>query len=191
MMTDEKITIVTGLPRSGTSMMMQILEAGGMEVLMDNFRIADKDNPRGYYEVENVKQLKDDSSFLEKAKGKAVKIITRLLIYLPFDYSYKLIFVSRKMEEILASQKMMLIRRGKPTDTVDDKKLSGLFQRHLKDIKTWISLQPNIDVLYTDYNEILENPLEPINKIDRFFENKLDVTKMVGIVDRTLYRQIR
>jgi hypothetical protein len=189
--TAEKITIVTGLPRSGTSMMMQILAAGGMEVLTDQIRAADEDNPRGYYEIEKIKDLSKDSSLLDEAAGKAVKIITKLLIYLPSEHSYQIIFVDRKLEEVLASQKMMLMRRGKHTDAVDDKKLSDLFSRHLKDTKKWISNQPNMDVFYTNYNEIITSPLETLSQINHFLGDKLDLRRMAGVVDKSLYRQVR
>ena len=126
------ITIVSGLPRSGTSMMMRILEAGGMRILKDEIRKADEDNPAGYYEFEKVKELKKDPSWLENAKGKAVKIISSLLEHLPERYIYKIIFIHRNMEEILDSQRQMLIRRGEATNEVSDEKVGKMFLKHLK-----------------------------------------------------------
>src|SRR4030067_886296 len=114
--TSEFITVVSGLPRSGTSMMMQILHAGGMEILTDQQRTAD-DNPKGYYELERVKKMKEgDVTWVRESGGKVIKVISALLEYLPRDLSYKVIFMHRKMDEILASQKQMLARRGEPTD---------------------------------------------------------------------------
>ena len=114
------ITIVSGLPRSGTSMMMKILEAGGLEVFTDNLRLPDEDNPKGYYELEQVKALKDgDDSWIKDAPGKVVKVISSLLEYLPLSYKYKIIFMRRAIPEILASQKQMLIRRGESSDGDD------------------------------------------------------------------------
>ena len=111
------ITVVSGLPRSGTSMMMRMLEAGGMPVMTDNIRTADDDNPRGYYEVERVKKLKDgDVAWVKEARGKAVKVISYLLEFLPSDQQYFVLFMRRNMQEVLASQQQMLIRRDKPTD---------------------------------------------------------------------------
>ena len=157
-MDQQTITIVSGLPRSGTSMMMKMLEAGGMPVLTDHIRTADEDNPRGYYEFERVKQIEHDPSWLQDAQGKVVKMISALLKHLPSNYTYKVIFMRRNMEEILASQKQMLIRRGESTDAVSDEKLAELFRHHMERIITWIDEQPNFDIIYTSYNEILESP---------------------------------
>jgi hypothetical protein len=109
----ERIVVVSGLPRSGTSMMMKMLEAGGIPVLTDYEREADEDNPKGYFEFERVKNLKDgDDAWLPQAKGKVVKVIAALLTDLPSSYEYEVIFMRRAMPEILASQRQMLIRRG-------------------------------------------------------------------------------
>ena len=125
-MTQEPITIVSGLPRSGTSMMMKMLEAGGMPVLTDSWRSADEDNPKGYYEFERVKQIKTDQAWLPQAQGKVVKMISELLQYLPPIYCYRVIFMRRKLEETLASQRQMLQRRGEPAPVVSDESLAGI-----------------------------------------------------------------
>jgi len=190
-MQQEIVTIVSGLPRSGTSMMMKILETGGLKVLTDNLRTADEDNPKGYYEFEKVKQLKEDIVWLDDAKGKVVKIISALLKDLPSNYTYKVIFMLRKMEEILASQKKMLIRRGEPTDNTSDEKMTEVFQNHLKQIETWIDQQKNIDVIFIKYHEVLENPNENIKKVNEFLGNILDEEKMKSAVDQNLYRNKR
>ena len=187
----EIITIVSGLPRSGTSLMMGMLEAGGMQVLTDSIRTADEDNPRGYYEYEGVKQIEHDQSWLEDAKGKVVKMISALLKHLPRDYTYKVIFMRRQIEEILASQRQMLIRRGKPTDAMSDEDAAVLFRRHIKQVEAWIGEQPNIEIIYVSYNEILKDPLEQAKRVNRLLGNTLNVTNMVGVVDRGLYRQRR
>ncbi len=183
------ITIVSGLPRSGTSMMMRMIERGGMEVLTDHLRKADKDNPRGYYEFERVKQLKRDTSWLPDAEGMAVKIISQLLQYLPSNYSYKVIFMRRQMEEILASQERMLVRRGEETDKIADEKLAALFQQHLERVQTWLDGQPNLDVIYVSYNRVLESPRDEARRVNAFLGQDLDVDAMASVVDPTLYRQ--
>lgn len=185
----QEIVIVSGLPRSGTSMMMRMLEVGGMQVLIDNIRTANEDNPKGYYEFERVKQIEHDQSWLQDAKGKAVKIISALLKHLPKDYTYKMIFMRRKMKEILASQRQMLIRRGEPIDTVGDEKMADLFRQHLRQVEAWIDDQPNIEVIYVSYNKILESPVEQAKRINQFLGNILTVEEMVSVVDKTLYRQ--
>jgi hypothetical protein len=185
----DSITIVSGLPRSGTSMMMKMLEAGGIEVLTDKIRGADEDNPKGYYEFERVKKVKDDQAWLEDARGKVVKVISALLEDLPPGYDYKVIFMRRKHEEILVSQKQMLIRRGEPSDRVSDERLLQLFQKHLRQVTVWLDEQPNFAVIYVDYNEILDDPAVHVNRINQFLGNTLDVEKMVGVIDKSLYRQ--
>jgi hypothetical protein len=184
------VTVVSGLPRSGTSMMMRMLDAGGIPPLMDEIREADKDNPKGYYEFERVKKLDEgDVAWVEDAQGKAVKVISALLKYLPDGYTYKVIFMRRKIEEILASQKQMLIRRGEPTDSVSDEELTELFGKHLEQIQAWIDEKPNVEAIYVDYNDVMENPFEGSERINRFLGDTLDVEKMVGVVDQALYRQ--
>src|SRR4030065_1945559 len=151
--TSEFITVVSGLPRSGTSMMMQILHAGGMEILPDQQRTADDDNPKGYYELERVKKMKEgDVTWVRESGGKVIKVISALLEYLPADLSYKVVFMHRKMDEILASQKQMLVRRGEPTDKASDSTLADLFSRHLQKVEAWLAAQKNMQVLYIQYD---------------------------------------
>ena len=188
-MTENSIIIVSGLPRSGTSMMMRMLEAGGLAPFVDNIRTADEDNPRGYYEFEKVKQLERDTSWLQDARGKVVKVISKLLQNLPPDYEYKIIFMHRKMEEILASQRQMLIRRGKPTDAVSDEKIAEIYEKHLQDVRVWIDRQENMQVLHLQYNAILENPVAHAQQINAFLGGGLEEEQMVRAVDRALYRQ--
>jgi hypothetical protein len=190
-MDQEMVTIVSGLPRSGTSMMMGMLEAGGMQVLTDNIRTADDDNPKGYYEFERVKQIENDQAWLEDAKGKVVKMIGALLKHLPQTYHYKVIFMRRKMGEILASQQQMLIRRGEPTDRVSDEQMTALFEKHLSQVMTWLNEQPNFEVMYVSYNEAVANPREYAERINQFLGGTLDVESMTIAVDRGLYRQRR
>ncbi len=183
------ITIVSGLPRSGTSLMMMMLEAGGMPVLTDHIRTADADNPKGYYEFERVKAIERDQAWLKEADGKAVKMISALLKYLPRNYTYRIIFMRRAMEEILASQRQMLIRRGESTDTVSDERIAELSHEHLQRVATWIDDQPNIDVIYVSYNKILKDPLTQARRIAKFVDIDLNVEKMSQVVDSSLYRQ--
>ncbi|MEA1871089.1 MAG: sulfotransferase [Candidatus Bipolaricaulota bacterium] len=183
------ITIVSGLPRSGTSLMMMMLEAGGMPVLTDHIRTADADNPKGYYEFERVKAIERDQAWLKEAGEKTVKMVSALLKHLPQNYAYRIIFMRREMEEILASQRQMLIRRGEPTDTVSDERIAELSNEHLQRVATWIDDQPNIDVLYVSYNEILKDPLIQARRVADFVDIDLNVEKMSQVVDSSLYRQ--
>ena len=185
------ITIVSGLPRSGTSMMMKMLEAGGMEPLTDGIRVADEDNPKGYYEYERVKQIEDDKEWLEDARGKAVKMIAALLKHLPPEYVYEVVFMRRDLGEVLASQRRMLVRRGEPAEATPDERMAELFQKHVEQVEAWIATQPNMTVLYVDHAEVLDNPERQARCIGEFLSCPLDAGAMASVVDRSLYRQRR
>lgn len=183
------IVVVSGLPRSGTSMMMTILEQGGLAVLTDQIRAADEDNPKGYFEFERVKELdKGDQDWLADAQGKVVKVISALLEHLPPGHNYRVIFMERQMDEVLASQRKMLARRGEPTDRVDDQEMAKLFAKHLEKVRAWLASQPNFEVLYVDYNQMLANPLPYVRQVNQFLGNALDETAMRRAVDPALYR---
>ncbi|HZW02724.1 MAG TPA: sulfotransferase [Anaerolineaceae bacterium] len=188
--TPEWVTVVSGLPRSGTSMLMKVLEAGGMPVLTDRIRTADEDNPKGYYEFERVKRMPDgDNQWLEGARGQAVKVISALLEFLPAETRYKVVFMRRNMHEILASQRQMLIRRGEPTDAVSDEALAAQFRKHLSKIEAWLAKQPNVEVLYLEYNAILADPRPHLERLNAFLDGRLDLERMLQVVDPSLYRQ--
>jgi hypothetical protein len=183
------VTIVSGLPRSGTSIMMQMLEAGGITLLVDEIRKADADNPRGYYEFQRVKRLEEgDYDWLTEADGKAVKVISALLEHLPGTYHYRVILMTRRMEEILASQKKMLARRKEPVDAISDEKMARLFHKHFREVEAWLQAQPNVSVLNVDYNELVTEPRRHALRVNEFLGGSLDVDKMVGVVDPELYR---
>ena len=187
--TKKPIIIVSGLPRSGTSMMMKMLEAGGIPPLTDKIREADKDNPEGYYEFEQVKQLdKGDVAWLAETQGKVVKVISALLKHLPVDYEYRIIFMRRNMPEILASQRKMLIRRGENADDMDDVKMAALFEKHLQSTIRWIDSQSNVSVLYVHYSDMLTDPSPQIKRVNEFLGSRLNEVAMAGIVDPALYR---
>lgn len=171
-------------------MMMKMLEAGGIAPYTDNIRSADDDNPKGYYEFERVKKLPDgDTEWLRSAEGKAVKVISALLEHLPSDYTYRVLFMQRKMEEILASQKQMLIRSGKPTDDVGDEQLTEMYGKHLAKINAWLAGQANFSVIYLDYNQMLVDPQKYAHQVNQFLGDALDPQPMAGAVDSNLYRQ--
>lgn len=182
------ITIVSGLPRSGTSMMMQMLSAGGLQVMTDNVRHADADNPHGYYELEGVKTLKHNPSVLNEAMGKACKVISVLLYDLPKDKPYKVIFMQRELTEIIASQRAMLQRRGQSEQDTPDSELGDIFAQHLDDVRAWLSRQGNIEVLDVNYRAVLDDPAACAQAINRFLDHRLDVQRMREAVDQSLYR---
>jgi LPS sulfotransferase NodH len=182
------VVIVSGLPRSGTSMMMKMLQAGGLSVLVDHVRTADADNPQGYYEYELVKQLdKGNHAWLAQAEGKVVKVISALLPHLPGDYHYKVIFMQREMAEVLASQQKMLQRRGE-TDTVADSAMAQMFEEHLSQVRRWLQNQPNIELLDVHYNQLVADPQPAVRLINAFFDQTLVEAQMLAAIDPALYR---
>ena len=183
------ITVVSGLPRSGTSMLMKMLEAGGIPPLTDNLRTADKDTPKGYYEFERVKQMdKGDVAWLPEAQGKAVKVISALLRHLPADYAYRVLFVRRSMPEILASQRKMLIRRGEDPNKMDDARMADLFEKHLQQVESWLSQQSHMQALYLHYSDFFADSLAQVTRVNAFLGAKLNTEAMLNVVDPDLYR---
>lgn len=182
------ITIVSGLPRSGTSMMMRMLSAGGMPVMSDNVRQADADNPHGYYELESVKTLKHNPSALNEAMGKACKVISMLLYDLPKDKPYKVIFMLRDLAETLASQRIMLQRLQQTEQTATDAEMGQIFTQHLNDTKAWLTRQGNMEVLYVDYREAHADPSACAGAVNRFLDHRLDEQRMIEAIDQNLYR---
>jgi hypothetical protein len=188
-MDSETITVVSGLPRSGTSMMMKMLAAGGVEPLIDNLREADDDNPKGYFEFERVKQIEHDKAWLADARGRVVKLISALLKHLPSEYNYKIIFMRRAMSEILASQRQMLLRRGEPADAVPDEKMAAMFEKHIAQVESWLAAQPNIETIFVSYNDVMNDPRPHAERINDFLGGTLRVDAMTAVADRSLYRQ--
>jgi len=183
------IVIVSGLPRSGTSMMMKMLEAGGLRVFVDNLRTPDPDNPEGYYEYERVKQLdKGDTAWVGDAQGQVVKVISALLEHLPPDYRYQVIFMNRNISEVLASQKKMLERRGEATDKVGDAEMASLFAKHVARTKAWLQAQPNFETIEVDYNQLLADPEPQTHAVNIFLGGILDEARMAAAVNPNLYR---
>jgi hypothetical protein len=184
------ITIVSGLPRSGTSLMMQMLAAGGMPLLTDLERKPDIDNPRGYCEWGPIKLLPKQPNLIDEAQGKAVKIISQLLLSLPEGRSYKLIFMERPLTEVLASQDEMLKRRG-AIQSVDPALLPGAFRDHMKEIVAWLEERIDIPVCRMGYRRVLRDPRGSATMVRDFLGVDLDVEAMALEVDPSLYRNRR
>jgi len=185
----EPIVVVSGLPRSGTSMTMKMLEAGGMQPVTDAIRSADEDNPRGYFEDERVKDLghMEDRSWLRAARGKVIKVVSSLLQYLPDDNFYKVIFMRRNLHEVLASQAKMLDRRGEAAQTSDEE-LITMFESHLEKVEFQLRFRPWFDALYVDHRSVLSDPAGAARRINEFLGGKLDERRMAEAVDPNLYR---
>jgi len=185
------ITIVSGLPRSGTSMMMQVIEAGGMPVLSDHVRSRDDDNPRGYYEFEPVKKTRDDPSWVPQARGKVVKVIYSLLYDLPVEYQYRVVFMERSMSEVLASQKKMLERREQKGGGLPEEKMAELFRSQLVKFDHWISNQESFTMLRVNYADMIADPDLAVDRVIAFLGGGLDRDAMLRAVDPELYRNRR
>ena len=183
------VVVVSGLPRSGTSMAMKMLDAAGVPLLIDGIRTADEDNPKGYYELEQVKTLDKggDKRWVKDARGKAVKIISFLLKDLPADYNYKIIFMNRDLTEVLASQSKMLARRGE-SSTTEDERMRDIYEKHLRKTKELLWSAPHFDVLELQYKQVIENPAAAAQRIRDFLGIPLDVSKMSQVADKELYR---
>jgi Sulfotransferase domain len=182
------IVVVSGLPRSGTSMAMTMLEAGGLPVVTDGLRSADEDNPKGYYEDERVKDLHQpgDKAWLRDARGKVVKIISFLLKSLPAENNYQVLFMHRNLREIVASQNKMLLRRGESNDTPDERAVA-LLDEQVRDARFFLR-RPQFQVLELNYGDILHGARPQAQRIAEFLDRPLDVEKMVQVVDLQLYR---
>jgi len=185
----EDIIIVSGLPRSGTSMMMKMLEAGGVAIMTDQVRTADEDNPKGYFEVERVKDLdrEKDKSWVRAGRGKALKVISFLLKDLPSDNFYRVIFMHRDLDEVVVSQKKMLDRRGESSQTEDDR-MKDLYRGHLVKVRLEIPARPNVEFLELHYSRVVAEPRDAAERVKRFLGRPLDVDAMVAAVDKELYR---
>lgn len=186
--TERFLTVVSGLPRSGTSMMMRMLEQGGLPVMIDGQRTADDDNPNGYYEFEAVKQTRENPTWLEGSDGKVVKMVYRLLYDLPNDRTYKVLFMTRELDEVLASQRVMLQRNGVPADAVSDEQMAAMFRSDLKKFREWQASAAHIDMIDVSYNAIQSEPMPTIRRINEFLGGGLDIDAMASVVDGSLYR---
>jgi Sulfotransferase family len=169
-------------------MMMRMLEQGGLPVLTDGERTPDDDNPNGYYEFEAVKQTREDATWLGDCEGKAVKMIYRLLYDLPPGREYRILFMMRQLEEVLASQRVMLRRKGMADDAITDDQMAALFRADLDKFRSWVAAQPQIALIDVNYNQVQENPAGEVRRINEFLGGHLNEAAMVQVVDDALYR---
>jgi hypothetical protein len=189
------IILVSGLPRSGTSMMMQMLGAGGLPLVTDGLRTPDESNPEGYFELEAVKDLdkperRGDLRWLADARGRGVKILSPLLAYLPDSHNYRVIFMQRPLAEVIASQDVMLTRAGEPTDLATPARVADALESHLRTVHALLARRPCFDTLFVDYPEVIAQPHAAAARIARFIASPpLDAARMAMVVNARLYRQ--
>lgn len=184
------IVVVSGLPRSGTSMAMKMLAAGGMPILTDGVRTADESNPKGYYEFEAVKDLhkQGDMSWLFDARGKAVKIVSFLLTWLPEAHDYRVIFMQRDLREVIASETTMLRKAGEPTEGPDEAHTMAVYQQHLDKVHRFLSNRGCFTTLNINYRDALDRPQDAAKRIRDFINVPLNVDEMARVADPALYR---
>jgi hypothetical protein len=189
----EPVVVVSGLPRSGTSMMMRMLHAGGMPTLTDESRGADESNPHGYFEFSPTKDAGAgvDLRWLDEAKGRAVKLVSPLLEHLPSRYNYRVIFMQRDLREVIASQNVMLARRGEAASTMTDAELLAAYETHLRVVRRLIAGRPGMSSTEVNYADALDHPLAQARRVRAFLERPLDEAAMAGAVDPSLYRNRR
>ena len=186
----QPVIVVSGLPRSGTSMMMKMLEAGGIPVWLDGVRTADDQNPKGYYELERVKELDKglDTSWVREGRGRAVKVISSLLEHLPATNNYQVLFMNRDIREVLDSQNKMLSQRGEAGGSVGDAALQKFYETHLRKVKYFLAHEPKFSALDVTYADVLAEPETMARRVSVFLGANLDVASMTGVVDNQLYR---
>jgi predicted AlkP superfamily phosphohydrolase/phosphomutase/tetratricopeptide (TPR) repeat protein len=183
------VIVATGLPRSGTSMLMQMLAAGGMDVLSDGLREADEDNPRGYFEFEPVKNLLKDSKWLFEVRGRAVKIVVPLLAALPPGLACRVILCERNLEEVLDSQDRMLQRRNRPVPTPERRRmLKNEYACMLDRMKAMLARRPYTQLLVIEHSAVISGPLVTAESINKFLGGGLDIGKMAAAIDPSLHR---
>jgi hypothetical protein len=182
------VTVVSGLPRSGTSMAMQMVVAGGVPPVTDGLRAADADNPRGYFEFERVKQLRNDRAWLDGAEGKVVKVIHLLLTELPDDRPYRVVFMQRELGEVVRSQATMLARSGRAGGQLAPERLMAVYAQQLAAVDAWLAARPNFQVLKVPYAQMVADPATHAAAVNRFLGGTLDETGMRAAVDPSLHR---
>ena len=183
------IVIVSGLPRSGTSMMMQMMDKGGLEIFTDGIRKPDENNPKGYYEHELVKSLARNKNWVKDAQGKCVKIISQLLFELPANYNYKIIFMERDLDEVIQSQHKMLVRDGKAKEDALNIRVLNVFKQNLERVHRWVPAQSNMEIIFVSHRNLVNSPKEELQKVNDFLGKTLNIDDMVAVVDKSLHRE--
>lgn len=185
------VTVVSGVPRSGTSLMMQMLRAGGMRLLSDAARAPDADNPRGYFELEQVKRLPRETAWLDAASGAAVKVVHALVPLLPVGPGYRVILMRRRLVEVLASQDAMLARLGHAPDPLQGARVAAVLSAQYHEVERWAGGRSDVALLVVDYNALIEDPAAGAAAVADFLGGGLDRAAMTAAVEPGLYRQRR
>jgi hypothetical protein len=186
----EPVVIVSGLPRSGTSMLMKMLEAGGLQIMTDAARSADVDNPKGYFEHERIKDLEKetDKSYLREGRGKALKVISFLIQHLPDENDYRVIFMRRDLDEVLSSQDKMIQRLGAADAAADREAMKEAYRNDIVRTRLLCRKRSNFEMIEIQYKATVEDPVETARRVNEFLGGRLDEAAMRRAVDESLYR---
>ena len=186
----EPIVVVSGLPRSGTSMLMKMLDAGGMEIMTDSERVADIDNPKGYFEYERVKDLEKetDKSYVREGRGKVLKVISFLIKDLPDDNDYRVIFMRRNLDEVLASQNKMIQRLGTEDSTAEEEAMKEAYRNDIVRTRLLCKNRQNFELIEINYKNTIGDPSATAHSVNAFVGGHLDEAAMRAAVDDSLYR---
>jgi hypothetical protein len=186
----EPIVVVSGLPRSGTSMLMKMLEAGGMKIMTDSERTADIDNPKGYFEYERIKDLEKetDKSYVREGRGKALKVISFLIKDLPDDNDYRVIFMRRDLDEVLASQNKMIDRLDSTDTSASGEAMKEAYRNDIVRTRLLCKQRPNFEHIEIHYKPTVEQPTDTARRVNEFLDGRLDEVAMRAAVDGSLYR---
>jgi len=186
----DPIVVVSGLPRSGTSMLMKMLDEGGMQIMTDSERTADIDNPKGYFEYERVKDLEKetDKSYVSEGRGKVLKVISFLIKDLPDDNDYRVIFMRRNLDEVIASQNKMIQRLGTDDSTAAEEAMKEAYRNDIVRTRLLCKNRPNFELIEISYKSTVEDPEETARSVNAFVGGHLDEAAMRVAVDGSLYR---
>ncbi len=186
----EPIVVVSGLPRSGTSMLMKMLDAGGMAIMTDSERVADIDNPKGYFEYERIKDLEKetDKSYVREGRGKVLKVISFLIKDLPDDNDYRVIFMRRDLDEVLASQNKMIQRLGTEDSAAAEDAMKEAYRNDIVRTRLLCKNRPNFELIEINYKDTIGDPEATARSVNTFVGGHLDEATMREAVDSGLYR---
>lgn len=187
--TDAETIIVSGLPRSGTSMLMRILQAGGIPLLTDGKRPPDQSNRFGYFEFDPVKKSASDIGWFEQARGKAVKVIAPLLHFLPPDAPVRLLVIHRPLAQVMASQQAMLARTSTHSPSkIEAPILPSIFAKLMFGLPRLFQQRPHWQILHISYELMLHNPCDQCRRIATFLGDEFDTQGGASAVDFSQHR---
>ena len=167
---DDPITIVSGLPRSGTSLMMQMLARAGVPLQHDRVRSADASNPRGYFEWERIKQLSKSPTLIAECEGKAVKVISSLLLSLPANFAFRVLFLERRLEDVQESQTRMMERLGTRGGDLPATQMVRALEMHRNQVYTWLQMREGVRMIKISYDALIARPEAEALRVCRFIE---------------------